>query len=574
MLGLSIPEIAAVQARGGAPVPSPTPGPSLSVGATWGLIGDGLQAEGGGVAKGPPNAAQMFGAMMSGRLQPVTAPILALSGTTIKTQSGSNYPWIYPYAIDALVAQEPDVFIVGTMGANDNVLSQDPSGSWMQDWKDAVSYAYAGFAAYAGGDALFVVGGTFASTKAGETTWRAAAWGVQAAHVAALGGGTDPRVIWVATDALLPASDYSIDSSSSHVHFDERGGYAYALAIKNAIDGYVENKTPDEIADLIAAGTYPLMSGSQLDSDADLAGTGGSVTGPGITGLLATSKVITNTTGATGITVAQTPSTGGRTKTVVTLTGSSSTSGKIMLQDKANISVTATPGQYIRTGAIVRNPLGLFNFGADHNGGFYGSFVGNANSIADNIRVGGALTQAVSGLFFTHDLAVYGNNSAFSGKRSWAIFYRGGSPLSGTFEIERPFIYLVSERTRHAPVYLGNLANSNSSALVFTLTNHRLRATGTVTQAGGGTVRVETGIWAPRGLTETDFIERRIYKGTVSDTGVGSGTLLATLAGSTWTYAIAAGGTSTGDRIYVEVDVDNGVGGTITARSVTTITVV
>jgi hypothetical protein len=107
---------------------------------------------------------------------------------------------------------------------------------------------------------------------------------------------------------------------------------------------------------------------------------------------------------------------------------------------------------------------------------------------------------------------------------------------------------------------------------VLTGANYRLRPTGTVTAAAGGTVRIEPGRWAPHGLTEADFVQRRLYKGTAATVATGSGTLLATLSGSTWAYAVPAGAVAAGDLIYVEVDCATGIGATVTSRSVLSVT--
>lgn len=80
-------------------------------------------------------------------------------------------------------------------------------------------------------------------------------------------------------------------------------------------------------------------------------------------------------------------------------------------------------------------------------------------------------------------------------------------------------------------------------------------------------VRYETGQWAPYGLTESDFSARRIYNG--GSATVGTGVLVATLTGSTWTWAVDPATVANGANLYAELDVNNGVGGTITARAAT-----
>lgn len=554
----------------------------LAAGSTWGWIGDGLQAPSGGSGTGIANPAHQFMRLIGGRLQPVPVPIMARSGSTIAQDISSNRAWIKPYAIDAMATQVPDVFIFGTCGANDNILSTNPGASaasgattnvYLQDWYDAVAYAYGKFTAYNG--KLFVVCLTASSTKTNESTYRPTVWAAMIAHIAAM-TALDSKVVLADISDMTDATQWSVDSGSSYTHLDERGAYHLALAVFNAIDAKIESKTNDEVRDMIAAGTYPLITGSQLDSDETLAGSGGTVTGPGITGTLATSLVITNTSGATGITVAQTSTSSGRTKTVVTLAGTASGDGKVMLQDKNNLSFTGTPGQQWRTGAIVRMPANIIrNAGADlfNTAGFWG---GTAVSLIDNTRAGANETHAIDALLFyaaisgTSGTLPFGSSTTFTGKRSLALFVKSGQALSGAFEMERPFAYRISNRTAAAPAYIGDTKDSNNSLILNT--NWRLRPTGTISQAAGGTIRVEPGSWNLFGLTEADFVERRIYKGTVSDTAVGSGTLIATLSGSTWTNTFGAAAVTTGDRIFVEVDCNNGVGSTVTARSGVTVT--
>ncbi|TBY60132.1 SGNH/GDSL hydrolase family protein [Rhizobium leguminosarum bv. viciae] len=568
MLGISL--VNQSGGGGGAPVPA-----LLPAGSTHGWIGDGLVATAGGVGSGTNNAPHQFARLIGGRLQPVPVPNIGKSGTTIKTDIASNKAFIYPYAIDAMAAQCPDVFIIGTMGANDNLLSTDPGANpasgqttnpYLQDWYDAVNYAYTKFSAYGG--LLLVVVETAGSAKAGEATYAATVRTAMSAHVAAM-TALDSKVVYVSLAAMTPASDFSIESGGQFVHLDERGGYYIANAVLSAIDAKIEAKTADEIIDLIVAGTYPLMSGAQLDADTGLAGTGGTITGPGVTAVggsgLATTKAITNTTGATGITVEQVATSGGRTKTRVNFAGTTTGDGKVMVQDKANISVTATPGQPIRTGWMLRASAGFRNFGSEwaNNFGFWG---GGATSMANNALQGADETHALDNLIFNNFLGTsvqtFGNSATFSGKRSYALFFKSGDTLTGTMEIERPFTYKLSNRTRTTMAYVGDIRDSGPN-YVFSGTSggSRMRPSGTISNAAGGTLRVEPGSWNMFGLTEADFAERRFYKGgTAGQAGVGTGTLLGTaMTGSTWTQTYGAGVVTAADLVYVEITDRDGV---------------
>ncbi len=561
-----------LSARGGAGGGTPTP-TLIAAGSTYGWIGDGLVATAGGVGSGTNNAPHQFAALIGGRLQPVPVPNIGKSGTTIKTDSGSNKAFIMPYAIDAMAAQCPDVFVVGTMGANDNTLSTNPganpasgstSSTWLQDWYDAVNYAYSKFTAYGG--KLLVIVETAGSAKAGEATYAATVRAAMAAHVAAI-TALDSKVVYVSLAAMTPASSYSSESAGQYVHLDERGGYYIANAVLSAITAKIEAKTKDEILDLIVAGTYPLMTAAQGDANTGLANTtGGTITGPGITGTLANNLLVTNSTGSTGITVSQVATSGGRTKAVIDFSSATATTGdgKVLIQDKANISVTGTPGQPFRTGALFRASAGYRNAGSEwaNNFGFWG---GGATSIANNALQGADETHALDALIFNNMLGTsvhpFGNSTTYAGKRSYAIFFKSGDTPTGTMELERTFYYKPSNRTITTMAYVGDVKDSGNNYM-FSATSggSRMRPSGTISQAAGGTLRAEPGAWNMFGLTEADFATRSFWKGTSGNTAVDSGTQIGSdMTGSTWTQAYGARAVTTGDLIYLQITDRHGV---------------
>jgi len=123
--------------------------------------------------------------------------------------------------------------------------------------------------------------------------------------------------------------------------------------------------------------------------------------------------------------------------------------------------------------------------------------------------------------------------------------------------MQDPFYYEVSERGLMPAFYIGDLRDSNPSGTSFQFaTTARARNTGAISAASGGTSRCETGLVGPRGFLDSDFVAKRWYKGTTSDTANGSGTLLATVTTvGVWTATIAAAATTAGDKIYTEYDV-------------------
>lgn len=561
-------DIGARLAAGGSPSPT-----LLPAGSTWGWIGDGLVATAGGVGHGTNNAPHQFARLIGGRLQPVPVPNIGKSGTTIKTDIASNKAFIYPYAIDAMAAQCPDVFIIGTMGANDNLLSTNPGANaasgqttnpYLQDWYDAVNYAYTKFTTYVG--SLFVVVETAGSAKAGEATYAAQVRAAMNAHVAAM-TALDSKVVYISLAAMTPASSYSFESAGQYVHLDERGGYYIANAVFSALDTRVEAKTNDDIVDMIVAGTYPLMSGAQLDASTAMSASGGTITGSqGMSGAISAGKTISNTTGMTGV-VVSTALSGGNYEIIAEFAAATAATGdgKVMMQDTANITVAATPGQPIRTGFLLRASAGFRNFGSEWNNNF-GFWGGGATSIANNALQGADETHALDGLIFNNMLGTsvqtFGNSATFAGKRSFALFFKSGTAFAGTMKMRRPFTYKISNRTRTTMAYVGDIRDSGPN-YVFSGTSggSRMRPSGTISNAAGGTLRVEPGSWNMFGLTEADFAERRFYKGgTGGHAGIGTGTLIGSaMTGTTWTQAFGAGVVAAADLVYVEITDRDGV---------------
>lgn len=552
----------------------------VPLGSTWGAVGDGLTYQ--GTAPGINSTLDQLQRLMGLRIQPVPEAVMAVGGSTIKTDrpASTQYATVFPYLIDALAAQVPDIFMFLQMGRNDLVLSTDPGSNpgdgtttsqVLQDWYDALNRSYTAWLAYAGSDQTkrFVISFSPSASNsiANESTYRVPVWNAQFAKASAL-KASDSRVLIAdmrdMTDATLWSSD-----GTQRIHYDERGAYHVAEIIYNVLSPEVVSATDDAIIDMIEAGTYKYQTGTQRDTNTALTGTGGTITGPGVTGTIATGKVITNTTGATGITVSQVVTTGGRTKTVIDLSAATATSaaGRIYVADTANLSLTGvTPGQDIRTYGVMR-ASNFRNMGADvGNYGTWGSTSNGGNSSANE-------THPLSSAIFIRPRVAFTTGTAFTPalKRGFGISFISGQTLSGngTIEIERPGAYLFSNRTAAAPKYIGDTVNSQGTK--FFNAFYQMQPRGTVSAASGGTVRVEPGRWNLGGLTENDFAARRIYKGGTATPG--SGTLLATISGATWTFAIGAGATTQGDLIYVEVDCNNGVGPTVTARGSTTITV-
>ena len=513
------------------------------LGSTFGGVGDGISSN--AAAGGLRNMFDWFLIKMGGRVVPVPDWKVTASGTTIARTVDSNTPWQLSVGVPILAAQKPDISLFGPMGSNDNVLSVDPTGNvWMQDWKDALTAHVA-----ANPSALLIpVMGTWPSGKAGEATWRAAALAVQAAHAASFG---DPRIVWIDTSSVDPAN-MSPSTDSSKVHPDERGAILGSDLLYNAISPRVVAADADTILGMIHGNTYPGLS-TQADTDRALAGTAGTATN--FTGSVATSKVANNGSGLTGV-ASKVSTSGGREKQVLTLTGTVGTEGVIYFEDKSNNAVTMTKGQTALIGMKAVIPAGFASLGGEWgNFGQLMTYQGGANT-----GVTAGTTQGINGVVIIPALPAYANTTSATAKRRISARYRVGA-APGVIEFEQPFLARIDHRTRHQPYCVGNTFVGATQRWT---TNYRLRLTGTLS-SGAGTLTVEPGAWAPHGLTEADFVQRRIYKGGTS--AVGSGTLVATLSGSTWTWVTS--GIIAGDNLWTEVDANNGIGGTVTARSQT-----
>lgn len=609
------------------------------LGSTWGAVGDGLTYQ--GTAPGINSTLDQLQRLMGLRIQPVPEAVMAVGGSTIKTDkpASTQYATVFPYLIDALAAQVPDIFMFLQMGRNDLVLSTDPGASpadgfttsqVLQDWYDALNRAYTAWLAYAGSDQTkrFIISFSPSAADAitGEATYRVPVWNAQYAKAAGM-KATDSRILIADMRDMTDASLWSSDGTQK-IHYDERGAYHVAQAIYAVLDPEVVSATDDAIIDMIEAGTYRYMTGTQRDTATGLPGIAGTITGPGVTAVggsgLATGKTLTNTTGATGITVEQVATTGGRTKTRVNLAGTTSAAGRIYIADTSNLSITGiTPGQDLRTYGILRG-ANFRNMGADAgNYGLWGSTSNASNSSANE-------THALSSGIFIRPRVAFTTTTSFTPaiKRGFGLSFVLGQALTGTIEFERPGAYLFSNRTAAAPKYIGDTVNSQGTK--FFNTFYQMQIRGTVTATSGGTLRVEPGRWNLGGLTETDFSQRQIVSGavvtgsvagsvltvtavtggviavgqtvevatgfsglTIASLGTGTGgtgtynlsgsatvasqtiwcgTVGATLSGATWTNAFTAGQTTAANLAWPAVTCNNGVA-TFTARGSTTITV-
>ncbi|WP_062203460.1 fibronectin type III domain-containing protein [Aureimonas sp. AU12] len=533
-------QTAAVNAIGRGPwSPSETATPAVAsnlvpIGAVMNATGDGIASE--GSAAGLRNMWGVFERRLGLRMQPSPVSLIARSGTTIARTIGTNTPWIYPLALDAQAAQKADVPFFLTCGANDDVLSTDPvaSPASLNDWKTAVSYYV-----QSNPQALRLpIMMTWPSGKGAEATYRATVWNLQRDYINAL-KASDPRVVLIDCSSIVPAE---VANDANLVHPHEIGADKGAQLIMAAIEPHLAPATKAQVLDMIFAGTYPKM-GAQRDPDRDLAVSGSGVVTAPVQGTVPSSKAISTTTGSNGIVASLVDTTNGRKKQVIRAGGSGSAAGIIKYEDKTALPLALTPGQYALAGMGAKLPPGYLGYGFE-----LGSV---AQSGSYQAAANAGTTAPIS---YTLDTILIARPSApatsvGTAKKTISFRYGAGALPEADIEIEQPFGWAINDRTRHRPAHLGAVATP-------------LALFG-VLSGGAGTIRVNPGSFVPAGLTETDFAERRIYKG--GDATIGSGTLVATLTGSTWTWATS--GIVAGDALWAEVDANNGVGAKFTARS-------
>ena len=542
--------------------------PRMSFGDRVGGIGDGLTSPTGGVGSGPNNFMQEFCLALRGKLRPVTSPALGMSGSRIQNSNGTQTAWI-PTARAMLKAMRPGLWINYSMGHNDTVLSTDPAiSTWFTDWCEETLAAYQDFVSYAGPNQYFVAVGTIPSNS-DDPTYRAAAWAAQAAFVQNL-IDNDYRVIFQPTTMMLPPSDYSIDTSSTFTHSDARAVKLLIAQILAKLADVLPIQTMDDVVAAIKAGSYPGMGSGNLDSLSSMATTGGTVSGSGISiggdGQLPGGKtVISGMVGPT-IVVERVAKGDGSYKIRATLNGTVTTAGKLMLQDLANQPRTASPGRYFRHGCRFKSTKGGFTGkGADWGGGTFGTYEGNANALTQNNLCGINTDPIDDIIFWVLGYPTYGSDTAFTGKRAWALHWPVGTVFNNdVVEWDFPFTFEASDRGSVPAAYLGNSKSVGGTVQTFYGSNYRARLSGSYSAASGGTVRMETGIVLPEGLTNADFVERRIYAGASTDTAKNSGTKIHTFTNpAQWSIALAGGLAIAGQILWGEYDLKDPTTGTI-----------
>lgn len=532
-------------------------GPALApIGSQIVFYGDGTMSENGTPGFYDPCAWAMW--YLNGRAMPSPAWMQAASGGDMDT--------IYARR-SAAINQQADIAVFASQGHNDALMATDPDSDPTQ-WNKWVRNADAWIAGNPA--ALYIpICSTLPSTVANEAaasslnpaiTRRQRVWQLQQAYVTAK---ADARVFYVATGEAYDPTNMSMDTANFYTHMDARGGYAVGYAtLGPAIGAKMVAATKEAVLSLIYAGTYPGLTGSNLHPAPTLAGAGGTKAGTiAPTGNYADlCRITNNLTNGTSVAVAVSKGGTSPDTQIATVSGTPAANNTVIQDVITQFGVTSTPGQYVlfALGLVVDDgaggaPTGAMTYYAEFGGSSNYAAIGqlSAPSISSN-----GLANPIDTVLMVGPKAFYNSSTSFAGRPAYDIRWSNVA-LTGRTIIDRPSMRIVSTRTRSAPGYIGNDTILG--------TNYTLRLTGTLV-AGAGTLRVEPGAWAPYGLTEADFAERRIYKGGgAGNANIGAGTLVATLSGSTWTWVTS--GIIATDQLFAEITVNNGIGSTVIQRS-------
>lgn len=381
---------------------------------------------------------------------------------------------------------------------------------------------------------------------------------LQKAYITAA-AALDARILLIDTFTVYDPLNMSSDSGAFYTHPDVRGGYALGSYIAAAISPYIVAGTKDEVQALLLAGTYPGMTGTQFDTDVLMAVDGGTATN--ITGTWTSGKrAVNNLAGTASVAASKDTSPGTYTKRILTISGTPGAENTIVEDDTGNITATGTtPGGHVMCtwGFKIHDgsngaPVGFRNIGVT-----WGNFGLFGTSGTDGTSQ--TLAQKLEGIIATAPLGGFASNGPYAANPAFATRWANAS-LTGVVEIDRPMMHIVTTLDAGPAAYIGWDTVLGA--------NYKIRLSGTI-----AALRAETGQWTPYGMGNSNFTARRIYLGgtaggTKSDSGIGTGTLLATLSGSTWTYNASGDGLTAGvSQLYLEVDGISSTGSTFTARS-------
>jgi hypothetical protein len=352
------------------------------------------------------------------------------------------------------------------------------------------------------------------------------------------------RMIFFPVPAGFNPAIHTVDGT----HLNKLGSRLYVVSILAKIAPYID-AAYDVFASIGAAGQH----GANLDTETALTGTSGTKTGTvAPTGNVAAGKNVNNLT--TAAVACSLVSNGDGTFTqIIKITGTVSAQGLVQFGEQAastvtinaligdniehfvNADCTATDG--------VSPPVGVLGW-ADVAGTLGQHFT---TALVDTDTVNYPL---LGGVLRTWPQAARAVTATVTPTVSVLL---AAGPVDVQLSIKRPRARMTELVPYAQPTYQG----SNGIKVA----TETLRLTGTLV-SGAGTLTAEPGTHSGGGGNAM-LGARRIYKGGTS--AIGSGALLATLTGQTYTWVAA--GVATGDTLYLEIDTNNGIGSAQTTRS-------
>lgn len=527
----------------------------LSVGALFAAFGDGVMSD--GACPGQRNAILLAYEKMSGRILP--------SERMNMCASGDDFDIGYARLAYA-VAQQPTIFMVGSRGANDNIMSTDPAGApgiaLMDKWERDIDYASTNLGANC---RKIICATTLGSLDVGESTHAAS---VNAAMIAYINGHADSRIVLWDAWALYNhtnCTDLSPASDTPKVHPDDRGARQLAFGdgsndgLYDVLDALVASATHAEIFTALAA------LGTNFDTDVALkGGTGGTKSGTiPPTGNWPTGKRITNnlTDGtAVGVVCSIDTTDPDYYEAVAVVSGDPAATNTIVMDDTASISATgSTPGRFYAPilGLRIDDGAGGAPTAAMTWNIAWSNF-GNLGSTTDHSSVlTNGIGRAVDAVLVCQPNPTFSSSGPFSANPALTVRFFNAA-ITTRIKYRRPMLVELYATARAQPHPLWKAVGETS--------NYVQRLTGTFSNTS--TIRVEPGRWSGGGLTDTTIATRKIYE-TLTNSGadavVGAGTEMTSLTGSTWTWV--ASGLTAGRFLWVDVTVNNGVGSAVTERA-------
>lgn len=351
-----------------------------------------------------------------------------------------------------------------------------------------------------------------------------------------------------------------------NIHPNEIGAKYVAGLLQTHVTPFLTTSlTTENVLDQITAASYYGADAHPAQTH-NITGTAGTLAGTTLpTGSVGSSFTVTNN--STCAVACSIDAQSGYNRQIIDITGTASAEATIVLSvnnvagSRAAINAVAGDTLEALCGAALSHtdgtsaPVGLLSYGLvmpTNTASYMPATYTGADT--KNVTGDGALTALTVVAAQTGVIKAYPKTTPVAANNMQLSF--GVRVKAGTVNVRlifwKPILRKVELVAYAAPVYLGSDGIMAAA--------ERLQFSVIPVNAVASTIWC--GTWSGGNLTHS---QTRIYKGTVSDTGIGSGTLIATL-GAGASPAYTPSGLTTGDYVWIERDVTNSFG-TTTARS-------